>query len=133
MSLDDLLEELKKEYLATFPAKIVLIDSLYKTQAFTELETEYHKLKGTGRTYGFPEVTQLGEVVERLCEVDREALRVAVPLSLTILTRIQKQREAGEILDIESDPDFLVIVRLVMTASLVPLPPSSPPKTKPTR
>lgn len=131
MSLDDLLEELKKEYLATFPAKIVLIRELFAKKAYTELETEYHKLKGTGRTHGLPEVTQLGELVERLCEVERAALPHAVPRSLDILARIRETRDKGEAYDIEKDPDFLLIVRLVMTAGLTPKKLKGPPKPKP--
>ena len=120
MSLDDLLAELKKEYLATFPSKIVLIEHLWDIQAIIELETEYHKLKGTGRTYGLPEVSQIGEVMERLCTAELDALRVAVPHSVNILAKIQATRETGEVFDIENDPEFLLIVRLVMTAGKTP-------------
>ncbi len=116
MSLKELLAELQKEYLATFPAKVVLISDLWRKREMTELETEYHKMKGTGRTYGLPEVSQVGEALERLCEVAPDQLEKAVPLSLQVLTKIRAHRERGETLSVEIDPDFQAIVQLVMKA-----------------
>ena len=118
MSLQKLLADLQKDYLASFQTKMTTIDALWKSARFVDLETEYHKIKGTGRTYGLPEVTQLGEALERLCEVDREALKVAVPLSLNLLVQIQDSRAKGQPFMIESDQDFRVINELVLKANL---------------
>ena len=122
MSLQKLLADLQKDYLASFQLKMTTIDSLWKIaqvdQKFADLETEYHKLKGTGRTYGLPEVTQLGEALERLCEIDRDSLQVAVPLSLRLLALIQETRDKGQPLLIEAQQDFRVIRDLVIKANL---------------
>ena len=119
-SLEDLLSELRKEYVATIPAKVRLIDHLWSLREMTDLETEYHKLKGTGRTYGLGEITQIGEAVERLCEKAPHHLGQAVPLSLALLQRVQAAREHGKALDLEKDADFQTIVALVTSSDSKP-------------
>lgn len=114
MSLKALLAELQKEYVASIPNKIATISEYWRTQNLEDLQTEYHKLKGTGRTYGLPEVTQLGEALEALCLESRTSLPVAVPLSLNILERIRSHRELGNQIRLEEDRDFQVIIELVV-------------------
>lgn len=118
MSMKALLAELQKEYLASFPAKITTIRALWKAGKLEELHTEYHKLKGTGRTYGLPEVTQLGEALETICESKShdvaEILETAIPISLAILDRIRMARDKGEVHQLDNDRDFGVLVEFVM-------------------
>jgi HPt (histidine-containing phosphotransfer) domain-containing protein len=116
MSLKEVLAELQRNYLQAIPDKIILIETLYKNRQYDLLETEYHKLKGTGRTYGLPEVTLLGAALERLCETDRERLQVAVPLSLKLLHWVREKRVSGEAPTIESESDFRQILTLVESA-----------------
>jgi HPt (histidine-containing phosphotransfer) domain-containing protein len=114
--LKDLLAELQKNYLDSIPEKIINLEMLWKSERLDELTTEYHKLKGTGRTYGLPEVTQLGEVMEYLCENQpsnpaaepHKTLGVVVPASLLILERIRKSRveKSSEYL-LEDDAEYL--------------------------
>ncbi len=122
-SLAALLAELQKNYLASFAEKKVNLENLWKTGKLEELTTEYHKLKGTGRTYGLPEVTQLGEVLESICEYHvglqneatlTAALARAVPVSLRLLDRIQTSRtSAGEEYILDADADFLLLLALL--------------------
>jgi len=67
-SLQDVLAELQRNYIASMPGKITVLDGLWRAGELDKLRTEYHKLKGTGKTYGLPEVTQVGEALERLCD-----------------------------------------------------------------
>lgn len=113
MNIKNLLAELQKDYLNTFQEKIENLKTLYAQGKLEELKTEYHKLKGTGRTYGLPEVTQLGDALEVLCE-HPDALQIAVPISATVLAKIRDERKKGEILDMDLDRDFQVIVELVL-------------------
>jgi hypothetical protein len=121
MSLTELLAQLQKDYLATFPDKIKNLGTLWKTERITDLETEYHKLKGTGRTHGLPEVSQLGEAMERLCETDRKApypvLTIAVPISLEIFDKIRQSRERGEAFRLETEPGFAKLVAMVQASN----------------
>ena len=77
----NMMAELKKEYISELPAKINYIETLIEQSNQTELENEFHKLKGTGKTYGVPEVSIICEKAEEACnsnamnwlEVSRDA------------------------------------------------------------
>ena len=64
--LSEVLLELKKDYLQFFPQKLARLEELTEKQDWENLETEYHKLKGSGETYGFPEISIVCEVLEFL-------------------------------------------------------------------
>ncbi len=115
-SLQEILAGLQKSYLASMPDKITNIGTLWQLKDLEKLETEYHKLKGTGRTYGLPEFTQLGEILERICMTDAKSLPQAVPLSLTLLSRMRDARVQGSALILDDEPDFQLLVKLVEAA-----------------
>jgi HPt (histidine-containing phosphotransfer) domain-containing protein len=117
MSIQDVLAGLQKTYLASMPDKITLIESLFKNNDLEKLETEYHKLKGTGRTYGLPEFTQLGATLERICEIDPGSLVKAVPLSLGLIKRMRDARVQGAGLSLDNEPDFQTLVKIVEAKS----------------
>jgi len=115
-SLKDVLAGLQKAYLASMPEKIQNLELLWNKRQLDLLKTDYHKLKGTGRTYGFPEITSLGAAMERLCEIDQPSLERAVPISLKLMNRIRDTRAAGQALDLDQEPDFKTIVTMVEKA-----------------
>ena len=112
MSLDDLLNDLRKTYLAALPDRIALIESLLEKHQYPLVETEFHKLKGTGKTYGLPEISQVGEVTERLCENGTTTADESVPTALKLLKKIFAARTAGQPVSLENDPDFLYLTEL---------------------
>lgn len=112
MSLDDILAELRKTYLDALPARADLIESLFNKGEYSEVETEFHKLKGTGKTYGLPEVTAIGEVAERLCENGSTSADESVPAALRALRKVSTARASGAPLNLENDPDFLYLSEL---------------------
>ena len=116
MSLNDLLKELQQKYLASIPDKVEGLAMLWKHGELELLETEYHKLKGTGRTYGLPEITQIGAALERLCEIDKPSLKEAVPLSIKLIERVRELRLIGETPSLDNEPDFKTITALVEAA-----------------
>jgi HPt (histidine-containing phosphotransfer) domain-containing protein len=81
--LNQVLKDLQIEYLVKFPGKIKLLKTLTAAQDWVQIENEYHKLKGTGKTYGFPEISVLGEKLEHLALLDfprkREVFENAIP------------------------------------------------------
>lgn len=113
MSLQDVLAGLQKNYLASMPEKIERIETLFKAKSLDELESEYHKLKGTGRTYGIPEVTQLGAAMERLCDSLPEKLGEKVPVSVRLIKEITAARLKGQVYDLDAQEDFQKIVALI--------------------
>ncbi len=112
MSLQDVLEELRKSYLNALPAKADAIQKLFQERRYSEVETEFHKLKGTGKTYGIPEVSQIGEVAERLVEHGSTSAEESVPAAIKILNRIAATRNSGKALDLENDADYLYLAEL---------------------
>jgi HPt (histidine-containing phosphotransfer) domain-containing protein len=55
--------ELRVEFLAEFPNRLKILQKYLELGQAQDWMGEFHKLKGTAATYGFPE---LGEFVERL-------------------------------------------------------------------
>ena len=81
MSFEDLLKNLQVDYVAAIPNKIAQIRAQVRNADVPALRESFHKFKGTGRTYGLPEVSELAEVVERICidTPDRAVLAPAAP------------------------------------------------------
>lgn len=65
-SLNDLLKTLQVEYLAELPGRIEGIEAHVSRKDIPALIEDFHKLKGTGKTYGIPEISALGEKMEQL-------------------------------------------------------------------
>jgi len=64
MSYEDLMKELQSSYLLQLPDRIEEIKIFIKNENKQALLEEFHKLKGTGATYGFPEITQVAKEAE---------------------------------------------------------------------
>jgi hypothetical protein len=112
MSIDELLMELQKNYLKSFPAKIELIERLYQSGDTKALRVEFHKLKGTGLTYGIAEVSQVGEKMELLCLFKPEHLAQGIPLAIRFLHRMVELRNKGETPLPDQDADFQTLATL---------------------
>src|SRR5438270_2952319 len=112
MSLDKILADLKKEYLDGLPTRLAGIRQHLRDGALDVLEDEFHKLKGTGRTYGIPEISDVGEITEHICGDARQHVRTAVPLALDLLSDIHEARIRQETFDVKADPRFSELHKL---------------------
>lgn len=112
MSIQDVLAELRKSYLEALPSRADTIEKLFQERKYAEVETEFHKLKGTGKTYGLPEVSQIGEVAERLVENGTTSAEESVPAALKVLRKIAATRSGGDVHDLENDSDYLYLAEL---------------------
>ena len=56
------LGQLIDSYLKSLPEKILVIASQVQAKETGNVRESFHKLKGTGKTYGFPEVSELAGV-----------------------------------------------------------------------
>ena len=92
MSFDDLLKGLQADYLSSLPEKIKTIDAQVQARQAADVRESFHKLKGTGKTYGFPEVSELAEIVENICIRNLETGLAAATLALPVLADIHAQR-----------------------------------------
>jgi HPt (histidine-containing phosphotransfer) domain-containing protein len=113
MSLQDLLAQLRKEYLASLPEKVRHIRKLYQMGDFNLVETEFHKLKGTGRTYGFSEISQLGQMAEELCQANIQIRGEMVEIAFDLLGQIYQMRNQNQVLDLEAQPGYTRLLQLV--------------------
>ncbi len=90
-SLDELLEELRQGYLASIPQKIEQIRSRKECEEFA-VQGDFHRLKGSGASYGVPEISQLGEIMVQICREKPKALSWVLPLSIELLEKIRVAR-----------------------------------------
>ncbi len=102
----ELFAELRSEYLATVPEKISAIQKYWTAHEREKLENEFHKMKGTGTTYGLPELTRMAALVEHLCRENSPKLGLAIFITLEILPKIAQHHTEGESYEMEQDPFF---------------------------
>jgi HPt (histidine-containing phosphotransfer) domain-containing protein len=65
-SFQNLLGELKKDYLRSLPQRMDKIRTHLDSMDWTALEEEFHKLKGSGKTYGCPWISETFSYLEVL-------------------------------------------------------------------
>jgi hypothetical protein len=107
------MEELKADYLVQLPEKWNVIHTAAVASDRISLRTEYHKIKGAGKTYGYPEVSLLGEVMEKICDLNPEDLDLWVKRSLELLEKtIETRKKETEFL-IESETDYQLMIQFV--------------------
>lgn len=108
-NLKSLMDDLRQEYLASFPEKFDKLLECFNKQDWYSIELEYHKLKGTGTTYGIPEVSQLCEILERLCREHKTIDKETLDSSILLLGKIKDKYEQDIEFDLASHIDFLKI------------------------
>ena len=108
--LKQILENLKRDYLANLPPRIQQMEELWLKSEHKLLKTEFHKLKGTGKTYGLPEISELGLVAEELCMTD--ARGQAVPVILELLRKIHATRTSGKEFNLAGTTEFKSLTAL---------------------
>jgi HPt (histidine-containing phosphotransfer) domain-containing protein len=113
MSFEEMLKKLKVEYVASLPEKMTAIESHIANSAVSDLRDAFHKLKGTGKTYGVPELSELSAVIEQIClkgEVTRAVK--ASQLGVSVIKDIFKMQSQEQALDLNGDPRFAAIKAL---------------------
>lgn len=104
--LSTLFAELKVEYIETFEEKITQIEKFWQQYNRKELEGEFHKIKGTGSTYGVKEATLVAEVMEDLCHQGSPQLGLCVLMSIGLLKKIREQYQEDAEFELLKDPSF---------------------------
>jgi len=67
--LDAVLQSLRNYYAAALPDKIGNLRELWVQQNAEELQKAAHKLKGSGESYGFPEISSICAQIETAAEL----------------------------------------------------------------
>lgn len=113
MSLEALLADLKKEYLAALPTRIIDLREQLNRADFDTLQDSFHRLKGSGKTYGVPDLSKLGELGEKICRDRRENIAAAIPLLLDLITHVGNAATAQDSFDVSQDPRFSNLQKLI--------------------
>ena len=106
MSIDDLLKELQQEYIQSIPEKIKELKEFLEKKDMENLLNSFHKLKGSGKTYGLEEVTILGQFFEIWMRDKKEKVIPFVPKAIEILERIHASRVDSKPYLIEVDAEY---------------------------
>ena len=68
------LNELRRGYLSSLNEKLSVLKDAAATQDYAAVVRLGHQLKGSGRSYGFPEISELGRRIEQVGLDHRAAL-----------------------------------------------------------
>ena len=112
MSLEDMLADLRDEYLNDLPSAIEVIRQCIKNDDIEELQSEFHKLKGSGLTYGIPEISTVCEIVEDLCERNPPKGLLASGYGVQLLTRIHEHYQTQNTYNFTEDSHYLQLKNL---------------------
>ena len=93
MTFDDMMAELQVEYVASIPEKIATIKAHYESGDIALVQDDFHKLKGTGKTYGLPEVTELAMEMEKICKTEPDKVAEHLPKALDGLEQIYQAKK----------------------------------------
>lgn len=107
--LSEVLDDLKREYILTFPKKLEKIEKLTAVENWKELADEYHKLKGTGKTYGFPQISTLCEKMEQMANQLTTQQRPLFDSGLSILKKLLIAYQENRSYSIHEDPLFSML------------------------
>lgn len=113
MNFDNLLTQLRFEYVSSLPEKIQIIRHFYNSGDALGVKEVFHKLKGTGATYGVPEISVIGETLEQYCKSRPQEMKAAIPDALDLLGMVHTARIKNEEFNVTADPRFQRIHQLL--------------------
>ena len=113
MNFVQMMAELQAEYLASMPQKLSDISAHLAAGDVATLREDFHKLKGTGKTYGIAEISELCEVVEKICLNKKGEAPAAVKVAMILLSEIHKARLQKKAFSVSDRPDFLAMKKLL--------------------
>jgi HPt (histidine-containing phosphotransfer) domain-containing protein len=95
--------ELRVEFLVEFPKRIKLLQKYLELGQSQDWMSEFHKLKGTATTYGFPELTQFVERLEPYLLMDHPDKEILHQGVLKIMYRMLQEWKKGLPFCLEKD------------------------------
>lgn len=79
VEVDKEIQSIVPEFLDKRKKECLLIDSLLTRDSFSEIRTLGHRMKGAGGSYGFDDISEIGEVIEHAALAgDKEGIAGAV-------------------------------------------------------
>ncbi|MCB0412398.1 MAG: Hpt domain-containing protein [Bdellovibrionales bacterium] len=112
MDFNEMMSQLRKEYLTSLPEKISELKADLDSKNVEKLKEDFHKLKGTGKTYGIPEVSQLAEAVEKIYFHKPDNALKATEEALGLLKDIYELRSQEKSMDLATQRAYLRLIGL---------------------
>lgn len=107
MSFEDMMKKLQAEYVSNIINKVGELQELCeKGDCESELENFFHKLKGSGKSYGVPEITTYGEFFEKLLKSGVSFDNELRDGALKLLKSIQEARVQDQAYPLDNCPVF---------------------------
>ena len=89
VEVDSILESIVPEFLGNRKKDCELIRQLLGKEAFNEIRTLGHRMKGAGGSYGFDLISEIGEIVENAAlKGDHETIRIQIKRLADYLERV---------------------------------------------
>ena len=113
MSLEQLIQKLRKDYINNLPQRVSEIESHLLAKDTDAIKNDFHKLKGNGKTYGCPEITELATVLEKICSQPKIELAEIEP-AINLLKDIHHSRLQNKQFLIHRDSRFTDLKRIAV-------------------
>lgn len=116
MSMQQLLKNLRAQYISELHFKIHEMEELLaKNSSAVVFYDLFHKLKGSGLTYGCAEISDVSAIVESCCQAQHSNWPEAVDMGLEILKRvyIARLQQIDQCYELGADPQYRKLVDLV--------------------
>lgn len=92
VKIDQEMEAIVPMYLNKKQQELESVEQLLKDEDFAQIEVIGHRIKGSGASYGFPDLTELGFAMEMAArDKDNKAIQASLQKIRSYLSRIQIQ------------------------------------------
>lgn len=90
----DTIQKLQTIYIDTFPEKLAALEQYLAENDWVKIERFGHQLKGSGKAYGFSEISDLGAKIEECADVnDGSVVHVLQSELQTVMNEISRQQQ----------------------------------------
>jgi HPt (histidine-containing phosphotransfer) domain-containing protein len=110
-SWDEVLKGLQSDYLIQVADRLPKISLLVAAKDWKTSESEFHKLKGTGKTYGFEEVSTICRLLEAQCQKS-EPVEHFLELGLKLLRFCLENYKTKTKFKLEDQIDFKTLEKM---------------------
>lgn len=104
-----MMAELQQEYLAELPNIISNLKTAHQQTNGEEVHRIFHQLKGSGKTYGFDEITELCKIMEErsMGNIIPKKTETAIQL----LEHILNKRSNKESVHLNKEPSYIELIQ----------------------
>jgi HPt (histidine-containing phosphotransfer) domain-containing protein len=96
----DSIRKLQTIYIETFPEKLAALEQYLAENDWIKIERFGHQLKGSGKAYGFSEISDLGAKIEECADIHdgsvARALQTEIRTAMTEISRQLQEEHDGQ-------------------------------------